>query len=90
MLPYQTHYLENTRQIAALSDFYGITAPDYRQWYEKQLDARRQIAAETVNTITMISISMSESSVRFLILRPPAVRSTTSRLRPSRRRSPRS
>ena len=55
MLPYQTHYLESTRQIAALSDFYGITAPDYRQWYEKQLDARRQIAALREENVALLN-----------------------------------
>ena len=55
MLPYQTRYLENTREIAALSDFYGISAPDYGQWYEKQLAARRRIAALRQENVALLN-----------------------------------
>ena len=55
MLPYQTQYLENTREIAALSDFYGITAPDYESWVEKQRSAQERIAALRQDNIALLS-----------------------------------
>jgi len=55
MLPYQTRYLENVREIAALSDFYGISAPDYESWYEKQLHARARIAALREENVALLS-----------------------------------
>lgn len=55
MLSYQQQYLENVRKIAALSDFYGISAPDYESWYEKQLLSRRQIATLREENIALLS-----------------------------------
>lgn len=55
MHPYQEHYLENVREIAALGDFYGISAPDYESWYEKQLQAKARIAALREENVALLS-----------------------------------
>ncbi len=45
MLPYQMKYIENVREIAELSDFYGISAPDFESWFLKQREAKARIDA---------------------------------------------
>ncbi len=36
MLPYQAQYVSNTREIAALRDFYAVDASDFGNWYALQ------------------------------------------------------
>lgn len=55
MLPYQQQYLENLKKIVKLSDFFGISAPDFEQWYALQLDARRQMDALKAENSALLS-----------------------------------
>lgn len=55
MLPYQTQYLNNVREIASLSDFYGVSAPDFDSWYATQRDAQARIAALREENIALLN-----------------------------------
>ena len=45
MLPYQTQYLENTREIVALGNIYSDAASDFDAWHAAQLRAQTRSAA---------------------------------------------
>ena len=44
MLPYQTKYIENMREISALSDFHDVSASGFDDWYKAQLRSRERMA----------------------------------------------
>ena len=41
--PYQTRYVENAREIAALSDFYSVSTSDFESWCARQRQAKERI-----------------------------------------------
>ncbi len=44
MLPYQTQYIENVREIARLSDVYGASLSDFDSWWAQRREARETMA----------------------------------------------
>ena len=55
MLSYQTKYIENTKKIAAQSDFYGITASDFPAWFALQKQAAATIEKLRQENIALLS-----------------------------------
>jgi len=55
MLPYQTQYMENAREIVSLSDFYGVAASDFDAWYAAQRRAQQRIETLKRENVALLS-----------------------------------
>lgn len=54
MLPYQEKYIENTREIMALSDFYGADLSGFDGWYKAERGADERIRALRQENIALL------------------------------------
>ena len=55
MLPYQTQYVQNTREIAALRDFYAVDASAFDSWYAQQRAAAARMEQLRRENIALLS-----------------------------------
>lgn len=55
MKPYQIQYVNNAREIAALSDFYGVSTVDFAHWYETHRQADERIDALKKENIDLLN-----------------------------------
>ena len=54
MQPYQQQYIDNTKQIAVLGDFYHIAQADFDAWFSAQADARKKAEALRAENIALL------------------------------------
>ena len=55
MLPYQTSYLDNLREILSLSDFYRSSRTSFEEYYAERLSARQRTAELKAENLRLLS-----------------------------------
>ena len=55
MLPYQTKYIQNAREIVRLSDVYGASLSDFEAWYTERREANAKMGELKKENIALLS-----------------------------------